>query len=75
MTALVPRPKKTVKLRPSGDVDNYAKGIFDAITQTKGYWEDDDQITAAGIYKRWAHDWEKPGYQLIIRFHPDATAG
>ena len=68
VTVLVRKPKSTVKVRPSGDIDNYAKGVYDAVTQTKGFWADDDQIVAAGLYKRWANEWEEPGYQIIVRF-------
>lgn len=68
LTVAVPRPKKTVKLRPSGDVDNYAKGLYDAITKVGGFWEDDDQIVHESVTKLWADDAFEPGYHVTIRF-------
>jgi Holliday junction resolvase RusA-like endonuclease len=45
----VPRPKTTARVYPDGDVDNYEKAIYDAITgapksKNLKVWKDDDQI-------------------------------
>ena len=65
---VVGKPKKTVKVRPSGDVDNYAKGVYDAITSTGGFWKDDDQIVKEVVMKRWAEPDETPGYHIRITY-------
>jgi len=43
------RPKKVTRITPIGDIDNYTKAIFDAVTGIKKlgfkmYWVDDDQV-------------------------------
>jgi Holliday junction resolvase RusA-like endonuclease len=63
---IVRRPKKTVKKRPSGDVDNYEKGVFDAMTKA-GIWKDDDQVVEAVVLKRWAAENEPEGYNVVVR--------
>lgn len=65
--ARVRRPKKTVKVRPSGDADNHLKGVFDALTQA-GWWKDDDQVVETVFLKRWAVEDEAEGYRIILRF-------
>jgi hypothetical protein len=40
------------KKRPASDVDNYAKRIMDAITQSPLLWRDDDQIDKMVICRR-----------------------
>lgn len=67
---VVARPKTTKKVRPSGDRDNYEKGVFDAITQAGGWWKDDDQVVEGPFLKRWARPGEEEGYRLTIRFRP-----
>ena len=47
------RPKSTVLHAPRGDVDNLAKGVLDAATKTKLFWNDDVQITALFVAKSW----------------------
>lgn len=72
VTAVVERPKKTVKVRPKGDKDNFEKGIYDAITHVKGFWEDDDQIVGPATdarSKRWSEGSDDPpGYHIRIEF-------
>jgi Holliday junction resolvase RusA-like endonuclease len=46
-------PKKTILAAPRGDVDNLAKGVLDAATKTKRFWEDDSQITHLFVAKAW----------------------
>jgi crossover junction endodeoxyribonuclease RusA len=49
------RVRVTMQLIPPDrrrrDVDNYAKGLFDALTHA-GVWNDDEQIDILSIYKR-----------------------
>ena len=60
----VARPKKTVRVRPVGDVDNYAKGPLDG---AKGFlWGDDDQVMLLTVQKRWAAPDEPPGVFLEV---------
>jgi hypothetical protein len=40
------------KKRPASDIDNYAKRIVDAITQSQLLWRDDDQIDRMSIRRR-----------------------
>jgi Holliday junction resolvase RusA-like endonuclease len=47
------RPKKTILPAPRGDVDNFVKGVLDACTKTGRFWEDDTQIVALFVTKRW----------------------
>lgn len=53
------RPKKITRETPRGDIDNYAKALFDAMTK-KGFWEDDDQIVYTTLSKRYAEVSEEP---------------
>lgn len=46
-------PLKTVLAAPRGDVDNLAKGVLDAATKTKRFWNDDSQIVDLFVAKRW----------------------
>lgn len=47
-------PPKTVKRDyPRGDVDNYAKGPLDVITKSETVWQDDEQIVALLVVKRY----------------------
>jgi Holliday junction resolvase RusA-like endonuclease len=52
---VITKPKTTKRSNPRGDVDNYAKGILDAMTK-KGYWNDDDQIVSLEIVKKFTVD-------------------
>lgn len=68
LTAVVAKPKSTKKVRPKGDVDNFQKGVLDAITQAKTVWVDDDQVVTIGFTKRWAEDGLPEGYHVSIQF-------
>lgn len=61
------RPLKPANPYPVGDVDNYAKGILDAITKQGTYWKDDAQITKLTLVKRYAIDDEEPCYIVEVR--------
>lgn len=60
------KPKTTKLSRPKPDVDNYAKGILDAITQSERVWDDDYQVASLTVTKRWAPDGEQPGVHITI---------
>lgn len=47
------RPKTSKLSAPKPDVDNYAKGLMDALTDA-GWWEDDTQVQHLAVLKRWA---------------------
>jgi len=52
---LVLPPYKTVKTPwPKGDVDNFAKAVFDIITKKEHIWKDDMQINLTIVQKRFA---------------------
>lgn len=66
------RPKTTKRLNPRGDIDNFEKAIFDAITGDrkkgfKGYWVDDDQIVLNSARKRWVRPGETPHVKIKVR--------
>lgn len=47
-------PKKPANSYPVGDLDNYAKGILDAITQSGAIWHDDKQVVSLVITKQYS---------------------
>ena len=47
------RPKTTKLSAPKPDVDNYAKGVLDAITKDGRFWSDDSQVTWLTAGKEW----------------------
>ena len=61
----IAKPKTTIRVRPNGDVDNYAKGPMDAATKA-GIWQDDGQVMALLVTKRWAAPGEIPGVTLQV---------
>ena len=62
------RPKTTKLIAPRYDVDNLEKGLWDAITTSGKWWEDDRQIIESHTHKRWARDGEAEGYYVTITF-------
>ncbi len=53
---------------PKGDVDNLAKGPLDALSGI--VYEDDVQVLALLVKKRWAEHGENPGVKIKICAHP-----
>lgn len=47
------KPKTTKLPHPKPDVDNYAKGILDAITKDGRFWIDDSQVSELTVSKHW----------------------
>lgn len=60
------RPKTTKRSEPRGDVDNYAKAALDAITKTEMVWDDDDQVVALFVSKRFAETDESPRTEVEV---------
>lgn len=46
--------KPAAPARPRADVDNLAKGVLDAITDSRAFWLDDDQVVELVIRKGYA---------------------
>lgn len=65
---IVRRPKTTKLAAPGGDLDNFEKGLWDAITASGEWWADDKQIVESRTTKRWAADGEPEGYAIRITF-------
>ena len=54
----------------SGDWDNLAKGVADAITTTGAVWKDDTQVVDGRCLKRYAVSGEAPMTGITIRSVP-----
>lgn len=63
---IVKRPKTTKRDYPIGDVDNYEKAAWDAITKCKSIWRDDDQILLSVSLKRYAKPDEEPCTRVTV---------
>jgi Holliday junction resolvase RusA-like endonuclease len=61
----VAKPKTTKLSAPKPDVDNYAKGVLDAITKDGRFWADDTQVVTLNVTKAWTTG--TPGYHVTIR--------
>lgn len=66
LTVRVAKPKTTKLEQPAPDVDNYAKAVLDAITQSGVFWADDKQVTTLVVHKTWANADETPGVEVSI---------
>lgn len=66
---VIKRPKKTVRVSPAGDVDNYVKALLDAMTNAN-VWKDDDQVTSLVATKRWTNEGEEPHILFTLREAP-----
>ena len=58
------RPKTSKRDYPRGDVDNFAKGPLDSMTSNGFFWNDDDQIIALAVTKRYAEPDEPVGINI-----------
>lgn len=65
------RPKTTKLVAPRQDNDNFEKGLWDAITSSGSWWDDDRQIVENRTTKRWACEGEDEGYYVTITFLGD----
>lgn len=65
------RPKTTKLRAPKPDVDNYSKGVLDAITHA-GLWTDDSQVVDMRVRKAWARKGEEGFVRVRIE---EAIAG
>lgn len=60
------RPQKPANPYPVGDIDNYCKGILDAITKNGTYWSDDAQVIHLAATKRYVGPDEAVGHSVYI---------
>ncbi|EQB10397.1 hypothetical protein L284_17025 [Novosphingobium lindaniclasticum LE124] len=60
----VAKPKTTKLAAPKPDVDNYAKGVLDAITKDGRFWSDDSQVVGLWVSKTWTEG--APGIHVAI---------
>lgn len=58
------KPKTGKLAYPKADVDNLAKGPLDALTQSKKFWGDDNQVIGLTVFKRYAEPGEEPGVKI-----------
>lgn len=66
VVARVEKPRTSKLPHPSPDVDNYVKGVLDAITDSGRFWADDKQVRDLRIVKRWADPDTAPGFEVTI---------
>lgn len=66
ITFICKRPQKPANPYPVGDVDNYCKGILDAITKNGTYWSDDAQVVHLCATKRYVEAGEDVGHHVFI---------
>lgn len=62
----IQKPKTSKLQYPKPDVDNYAKSIMDAVTDSEAVWEDDCQVKELIIKKDWAGEDNEPGFIIKI---------
>lgn len=66
----VERPKSTKRGTPRYDIDNYLKGIMDAMTKA-GVWHDDDQVSKVLAKKSfWTPDEIAPEIGTFVSVEP-----
>lgn len=63
---VVKKARTSKLLFPRGDIDNFCKAAFDAITKSGSFWHDDDQVTLSIEHKRFAQEGEQPNTELTI---------
>lgn len=64
-----PPKAKTSKLPfPTPDVDNYAKAVLDAMTDSGCWWSDDKQVLDLRVRKEWASPENGPGTEVTVTF-------
>ncbi|AWH32205.1 RusA family crossover junction endodeoxyribonuclease [Stenotrophomonas sp. SAU14A_NAIMI4_8] len=55
ITVTLKKPKTTKLPHPKPDVDNFAKGVLDAMTQAE-LWSDDTLVRELAVIKQWGPD-------------------
>ena len=63
---VVMKPKTTKRSYPRGDIDNFEKAAWDAITNSPAFWDDDDQIVLSVTSKEYTQDESAIGFHLNI---------
>lgn len=62
---VIEKAKSSKLAVPVGDVDNYAKGVLDALTHNN-VWTDDKLVVDLRVTKRFAAKGEAPGVRISI---------
>jgi Holliday junction resolvase RusA-like endonuclease len=70
MTHLALRPKTSKLAYPKPDVDNYAKSVMDALTESRVWWDDDDQVISLLTEKSWAKPGDPAGITVSVTYEP-----
>jgi Holliday junction resolvase RusA-like endonuclease len=65
-TFVCQRPKTTKLAHPKGDIDNFEKSLWDALTDA-GAWLDDCQVVASHSEKHWSEPGEKGRIRVVIK--------
>lgn len=68
MVVKATRPKTSKLERPGPDVDNYAKGVLDALTQSERVYRDDKQVFDLQVIKRWAENEADVGVFVTLTY-------
>ena len=66
-TFVCKRPKNPTNPYPRGDIDNFEKALYDAITNSETVWVDDTQISLVNASKRYTIRREKPCIHVKVR--------
>lgn len=71
ISATLKRPKTTKLPHPKPDVDNFAKGVLDAMTKA-GIWTDDTLVRVLHVGKQWG---ETDVIEVEVRGIPEGYLG
>lgn len=65
-TFVCQRPKSTKLDHPKGDIDNFEKSLWDALTDA-GAWLDDCQVIVSHSEKKWSEPGDDGRIEVVIK--------